>query len=209
MRFSRRNIWTLQHKRVFDTLAISEPPVKCLLVSDLEVNDFQVCGQRFSKPLWFGVQLLTVVVFMMQVGEMLQIYFLCFDQILEFCHGETWALWEDTYTMEAGLIIQLFAETLPVVLSYKLETQLKKHRFSLNWCMFHLIYTYYIHTAHPWLLKRFVYYTLSMLSFDYTTNCYSAQTFFHTPGVSGCYDFLCSCTTHCYPWIWFQSLVET
>lgn len=42
-----------------------------------------------------------------------------------------------------------------------------------------------------------------------TTNCYAKPTPFGTPCVSGCDDFPRSSTTHCYPRIWFQSLVET
>ena len=44
-----------------------------------------------------------------------------------------------------------------------------------------------------------LYYIALELSFEYTTNCYAKQTIFGTPRLSGCYDFLRSPTTHCYP----------
>lgn len=60
-----------------------------------------------------------------------------------------------------------------------------------------------------WWLKWLVYYIALKVSFKYITYCYAKQTLLGTPYVSGCYDFLHSSTIHCYPWIWFQSLVET
>lgn len=56
--------------------------------------------------------------------------------------------------------------------------------------------------------KRFVHCLILTIFFEYTTHSYATQRFFGTSHVSACYDFLRS-TTHCYPWIWFQSLVET